>query len=143
MGVHCIDEMPIEILKDYIDWTPFFHAWEFKGIYQSILSDPKKGIEARKVYEDAMPQLKSIIGLKSLTANMADQKGDMSNKDLKALSQLQANQELAKTDPQYLELAKIQKLLVDHGTKLDVIAGASASTAIDTKKQNKPDNPAL
>ena len=68
MGVHCIDSIPIEILKDYIDWTPFFHAWEFKGIYPFILDDPKKGIEARKVYEDAMTQLKSIIGSKSLTA---------------------------------------------------------------------------
>jgi len=68
MGVHSINEIPLEILKDYIDWTPFFHAWEFKGTYLSIINDSKKGVEARKVYEDAMVQLDSIIGLNSLIA---------------------------------------------------------------------------
>ena len=68
MGVHCIDEIPIDILKEYIDWTPFFHAWEFKGIYPSILDDPEKGIEATKVYNDALDQLENIIKSSSLKA---------------------------------------------------------------------------
>ena len=44
---------------------------------------------------------------------------------------------------QYLELTKIQKLLVDHGTKLDVIAGASAPTAIETTKITRTQSPAI
>ena len=68
MGIHCIDSISLDMLKGYIDWSPFFHAWEFKGVYPSILDDPVKGIEAKKVFEDAMVQLNSIISSKSLTA---------------------------------------------------------------------------
>ena len=52
-GVHVINELPIEKIINYIDWTPFFHAWELKGVYQNILNDNDKGKEARKIFKEA------------------------------------------------------------------------------------------
>ena len=60
-GVQVFDDFPLEELRDYIDWTPFFHAWELKGSYPKIFSDPEKGEEARKLYDDAQKMLEQII----------------------------------------------------------------------------------
>jgi len=68
VGIHVIDELPLETLKNYIDWTPFFHVWELKGSYPKILSDPQKGTEASKLFKDAEKMLESIIQEKWLTA---------------------------------------------------------------------------
>ena len=60
--------MPLDELKNYIDWSPFFHAWEFKGTYPGILNDKVKGQEAQKLFNDAKDLLKAIIKDSSLTA---------------------------------------------------------------------------
>ena len=62
------DDIPLEQLVPYIDWTFFFHAWELKGRYPNILEDELKGEEARKLFEDAQQMLKQIIDEKWLTA---------------------------------------------------------------------------
>lgn len=54
-------EAELETLRNYIDWTPFFIAWEMKGRYPDILDDPKAGTEARKLFEDANRLLDKII----------------------------------------------------------------------------------
>ncbi|GBF03976.1 B12-dependent methionine synthase, metH [Deinococcus aerius] len=54
-------EQPIAELLDYIDWTPFFIAWEMKGIYPNILTDPLRGAEARKLFDDAQALLRRIV----------------------------------------------------------------------------------
>ncbi|MGH6866461.1 MAG: methionine synthase [Methyloceanibacter sp.] len=56
-------------LARYIDWTPFFHAWELKGTYPRILEDDKYGEAARPLFEDAQAMLKQLIGEKWLVAN--------------------------------------------------------------------------
>jgi len=56
-------------LSRYIDWTPFFHAWELKGTFPRILEDDKYGEAARNLYEDAGAMLKQLIEEKWLTAN--------------------------------------------------------------------------
>ena len=61
-------EQPITGLLDYIDWTPFFIAWEMKGIYPNILTDPLRGEEARKLFDDAQALLGRVIEDGSLTA---------------------------------------------------------------------------
>ena len=61
-------EQPIAGLLDYIDWTPFFIAWEMKGIYPNILTDPLRGEEARKLFDDAQALLGRVIEDGSLTA---------------------------------------------------------------------------
>ena len=67
-GVHVFDNYRIEELRDYIDWTPFFHAWELKGSYPKIMQDPEKGEEARKLFADAQTMLDRIIAEKWLAA---------------------------------------------------------------------------
>jgi len=51
----------VETLIDYIDWTPFFYTWEMKGRYPKILTDPKLGEEASKLFEDAQSLLRNIV----------------------------------------------------------------------------------
>ena len=61
LGVKVIDDISLEELKDFIDWTPFFNAWEMKGRFPEILSDPIIGVEATKLYKDGMDLLTEII----------------------------------------------------------------------------------
>ena len=59
-------DIPIEIIAKYIDWSPFFLSWEMKGKYPVILSDPKYGVEATKLFNDANQLLKEISTNKSI-----------------------------------------------------------------------------
>ena len=61
VGVQVFDDYPLQELRDYIDWTPFFHAWELKGRYPKIFDDAEKGEEARKLFADAESMLEQII----------------------------------------------------------------------------------
>ena len=61
LGSFNIEKISLSTLSNYIDWSPFFHAWELKGIYPNILEDPIKGVEAQKVFDDAQFQMESII----------------------------------------------------------------------------------
>jgi len=56
-------------LAKYIDWTPFFQAWELKGQYPRILEDDKYGEAARHLFDDVQAMLKQLIAEKWLTAN--------------------------------------------------------------------------
>ncbi|MDD2685586.1 MAG: methionine synthase [Gallionella sp.] len=69
MGVHKLENYPLDILVDFIDWTPFFQAWELAGRYPKILDDKVVGVEARKLFADAQAMLKQIVKEKWLTAN--------------------------------------------------------------------------
>jgi 5-methyltetrahydrofolate--homocysteine methyltransferase len=60
-GVHRFEEIPLDSLAPYIDWTFFFHAWELKGRYPRILDDPQKGEEARKLFADAQAMLAALV----------------------------------------------------------------------------------
>jgi 5-methyltetrahydrofolate--homocysteine methyltransferase len=68
-GIHTFRNFPLEDLKKYIDWGPFFIAWEMKGKFPSILDDPKAGSEARKLFDDANELLDKIICDGLLTAH--------------------------------------------------------------------------
>ena len=59
-GVRVFDSVPIAELRRYIDWTPFFQAWELHGKYPSILDDELVGTEARKLLADAEAMLDRI-----------------------------------------------------------------------------------
>lgn len=67
-GTKVFDDYPLEELRDYIDWTPFFHAWELKGSFPKIFDDADKGVEAKKLFADAQAMLQQIIDEKWLTA---------------------------------------------------------------------------
>ncbi|WP_435103510.1 methionine synthase [Arhodomonas sp. AD133] len=67
-GIHVIEDQPLEELLEYLDWTPFFQAWQMTGKFPKILDDEKQGEQARKLYDDARAMLKQIIEEKWLTA---------------------------------------------------------------------------
>jgi 5-methyltetrahydrofolate--homocysteine methyltransferase len=67
-GTRAWDSVPLENLVPLIDWTPFFHAWELKGIYPRILQDPVVGPRAKELFDDAQKLLADIVQKKQLTA---------------------------------------------------------------------------
>ena len=67
-GVKVFDDYPLDELVDYIDWSPFFHAWELKGVYPNILSHVRYGGEAQKLFDDGHALLKRIVSEKLLIA---------------------------------------------------------------------------
>jgi 5-methyltetrahydrofolate--homocysteine methyltransferase len=67
-GVHVLKDIDLNVLSDYIDWTYFFFAWKISGKYPSIFNDPVKGVEAKKLFDDAKIYLKKVIDEKLLTA---------------------------------------------------------------------------
>jgi 5-methyltetrahydrofolate--homocysteine methyltransferase len=69
LGTRTFKAYDLAELARYIDWTPFFHAWELKGTFPRILEDDKYGEAARDLYEDAQAMLKQLIDEKWLTAN--------------------------------------------------------------------------
>ncbi|HWB14601.1 MAG TPA: methionine synthase [Pirellulales bacterium] len=68
LGTRVLDEFPLEELLPYIDWSPFFAAWELRGKYPKIFDDPQAGVEARKLYDDARRLLDDIVSNKRLHA---------------------------------------------------------------------------
>ncbi|MBM7407544.1 MULTISPECIES: methionine synthase [Sphingomonas] len=67
-GIHQFDDWDLTDLRGYIDWTPFFRAWELAGNFPAILDDEIVGESARGLYEDAQKMLDTIIAEKWLTA---------------------------------------------------------------------------
>ena len=62
-------DYPLDELRKYIDWQPFFNAWEMKGRFPDILNNPTSGEAARRLYDDAQAMLDRLIGQKWLRAN--------------------------------------------------------------------------
>ena len=58
----------LRTLAEYIDWSPFFHAWELRGRYPAILEDPKIGKHARELFDDARNLLDRIVAKNLLVA---------------------------------------------------------------------------
>ena len=67
-GIQVFNDYPLAELQDYIDWTPFFVAWELAGRFPRILDDETVGEEARKLYRDARQMLDTAIHEKWLAA---------------------------------------------------------------------------
>ena len=68
-GVSRFDDYPLAELVDYIDWMPFFNAWEFHGRFPQILDDPTVGEACRALYEDAQRLLTRLVDERWLTAS--------------------------------------------------------------------------
>ncbi|WP_421844880.1 methionine synthase [Mycobacterium sp.] len=69
IGVREFENYDLAELREYIDWQPFFNAWEMKGKFPDILNNPASGETARKLYDDAQKMLDAMISEKWLTAN--------------------------------------------------------------------------
>jgi 5-methyltetrahydrofolate--homocysteine methyltransferase len=68
LGVRVFDDYSLEELTRYIDWTPFFQAWELRGRFPDILTDAKYGEQAASLYADARRMLRTVIGERWLRA---------------------------------------------------------------------------
>jgi len=60
-GVLTFDEIPLAELVEYFDWSPFFAAWEMRGRYPGLLSDPEIGEQATELHQDALKVLETIV----------------------------------------------------------------------------------
>jgi 5-methyltetrahydrofolate--homocysteine methyltransferase len=67
-GVRKLEDFSLATLREFIDWTPFFHTWGMKGIYPRILEGEGQGVEAKKIFADAQVLLDKIIAEKLITA---------------------------------------------------------------------------
>jgi 5-methyltetrahydrofolate--homocysteine methyltransferase len=67
-GTCVLDKFPLATLRPFIDWSPFFHTWELKGVYPRILDDPKQGEQARQLFTEANTLLDRILAEDLLTA---------------------------------------------------------------------------
>lgn len=69
LGTKQLVSYPLEEIRKYIDWTPFFQTWMLAGRYPGILEDSVVGVEAKKLFNDAQRMLDEIIHNKSLQAS--------------------------------------------------------------------------
>jgi 5-methyltetrahydrofolate--homocysteine methyltransferase len=67
-GVRVLDNFPLATLREFIDWSPFFHTWGLKGIYPRILEHSEHGAQARQVFSEGNALLDVIIEKKLITA---------------------------------------------------------------------------
>ena len=67
-GIRIEKDFPLETLVEYIDWSPFFHAWELRGRYPNIFEDEVVGEKAKELFDDAQDLLKRILDEKRFTA---------------------------------------------------------------------------
>ncbi|MDN3724366.1 methionine synthase [Aequorivita sp. SDUM287046] len=68
LGVHILKVFDLNLLLDYLDWTPFFRSWELHGRYPNILTDKVVGEQASELFKDAQQMLDKIISEKLLEA---------------------------------------------------------------------------
>ncbi len=67
-GVCTLDNFPLATLRNFIDWSPFFHTWGLKGIYPRIFEHPEQGTQARQIFTEANVLIDSIIKNNLITA---------------------------------------------------------------------------
>ena len=66
--MHVLDDFPLATLREFIDWTPFFHTWELKGVYPRILDNDVYGPQARQIFTEGNALLDTIIEKNLITA---------------------------------------------------------------------------
>jgi 5-methyltetrahydrofolate--homocysteine methyltransferase len=141
-GLHVLDKIDISDLAEYIDWTYFFFAWKISGKYPAIFSDPVKGVEARKLFDDGQKYLKIIIDQKLLEAKAVfglypavsdgdDVKvfSDGGNKELKSVFRFLRNQEPKEKGVPNLSLADY--IAPETSGLIDTIGAFVSTVAID------------
>jgi 5-methyltetrahydrofolate--homocysteine methyltransferase len=67
-GIRVLDRFPLATLRQFIDWSPFFHTWGMKGIYPRILTHPSHGAQATQLFTEANALLDRIIAENLITA---------------------------------------------------------------------------
>ncbi|MGE0472389.1 MAG: methionine synthase [Nitrospirales bacterium] len=68
LGTKVLEDLSLDLLVPFIDWSPFFQAWELRGKYPKIFEDSVVGSKAKELFDDAQKLLQEIIGQKLLRA---------------------------------------------------------------------------
>ncbi|MDX1633095.1 MAG: methionine synthase, partial [Marinobacter sp.] len=140
-GLKRFDDYDLNLLLDYIDWSPFFISWDMSGKYPAIFDDPKRGDAARTLFNDAQVILKRIIDEKRLTARgvvgfwPANRRGDdvvvwtdePRSAELTVLHHLRQQDEKAPGKPM---MALSDFLLPETADRCDYIGGFAVTTGI-------------
>lgn len=147
-GIHVLHKIDLNELSGYIDWTYFFFAWKISGKYPGIFSDPVKGVEAKKLFDDGQMYLKAVIDHKLLTARGVfglfpavsdgdDVKvfSDKSKKELKAVFRFLRNQETKEKGVPNLSLSDY--IAPDTSGLIDNIGAFVVTAAIDNAALGK------
>jgi 5-methyltetrahydrofolate--homocysteine methyltransferase len=67
-GVRVLDNFPLATLREFIDWSPFFHTWGLKGIYPRIFEHPEYGAQARQIHTEANALLDKMVADRLIAA---------------------------------------------------------------------------
>ncbi len=67
-GTRVFEDYDLSEVAEYVDWTPFFHTWELKGVYPAILNHPKHGEQAQELFNNAKEMLAEMIDKKQIQA---------------------------------------------------------------------------
>jgi len=68
LGLQIFESIPLDVLATYVDWSPFFWAWQLHGVYPTIFNKPEEGKEAKKLFADGKKMLEDIIANQRFTA---------------------------------------------------------------------------
>jgi 5-methyltetrahydrofolate--homocysteine methyltransferase len=68
LGTRVLEDVPLETLRPFIDWTPFFHTWELKGVFPRILEHEKYGEQARQIFAEGNALLDRMMKERSIRA---------------------------------------------------------------------------
>jgi 5-methyltetrahydrofolate--homocysteine methyltransferase len=144
-GVQVLDDFSLATLREFIDWTPFFHTWELKGVYPRILEHEKYGEQARQIFKEGNALLDEIIEKKLIRARgvygffPANAVGDdvelytdaTRSQVLEKLCFLRQQQEKTKGEPN----RSLSDFIAPKETKLaDHIGGFAVTTGIGLKE---------
>lgn len=145
LGTRIVENIDVATLVPYIDWSPFFMAWELKGKYPSIFEQPEVGKEARRLYDDARRMIdqaikenwlhpRGVYGFfqaQSLGDDIRVEDPSRPGKEL-ALFRMLRQQWMREGQSEFLSLADFvapaSTSLVDHIGAFAVTAGAEAET---------------
>ena len=67
-GVKVLDNFPLATLREFIDWSPFFHTWGLKGVYPRIFDHPEQGAQAKQIFAEGNALLDRMIAEDLITA---------------------------------------------------------------------------
>ena len=150
--------MTIADLIPWIDWTPFFHTWELRGVYPSILNHEKYGEQARKLHADALAMLNSLASRKSLRLRAvygffpANRSGDdvivysdeSRSKELTRLHFLRQQQEKGDATPNWCLADFIAPLgIPDYIGSFAVTSGGGLQEQVEKYRANQDDYNAI
>ncbi len=144
-GIRSFDNYDLAELVKYIDWSPFFIAWDMSGKYPAIFDDPKRGEAAKTLFDDAQQILNRIVDEKRLTARgviglwPANRRGDdvvvytdeSRTEELATLHHLRQQDEKSPGKPM---MALSDFLLPETADQCDYIGGFAVTTGIGAEE---------